>query len=82
MGKGEFRVVSSVSLCFVIKAHLSYAVSTAGASGVAMQGPQNHQIASLKFLQMKRRGQNKGEFMAKPNRLFLLSTKLTSPMLY
>ncbi len=31
------------------------------------RGHKTHQIASLKFLQMKRRGQNKGEFMAEPN---------------
>ena len=37
MGKGEFCVVSSVSLYFATKAHLSYAVLTAGASGVVVK---------------------------------------------
>ena len=37
MGKGEFCVVSSVSLYFATKAHLSYAVLTAGASGVVVE---------------------------------------------
>ena len=37
MGNGEFCVVSSVSLYFATKAHLSYAVLTAGASGVVVE---------------------------------------------
>jgi hypothetical protein len=34
MGKGEFCVVSSVSLYFAIKTHLSCYLTTAGASDV------------------------------------------------